>query len=75
MKAKAAFIDCPGISGPNGIRDHSMRDYCWSCAPFWERIPLCPTHHRKLRSSGYCQDCRKFYNLEEDNREATNETA
>lgn len=37
----ARFIDCPGVTS-DGIGGHAMRDGCWSCAPYWERIPLCP---------------------------------
>lgn len=57
----AVWQDCPGLQ--DGRYAHSMRDNCWSCAPFWETYPTCPTHGRKLSDTGYCRDCRKHYAL------------
>lgn len=56
----AIWIDCPGMR--NGKREHFLLDNCWSCAPFWERIPLCPTCHKKLMKQGKtkCKSCGKF---------------
>jgi len=74
----ARFIDCPGVVS-DGVGGHAMRDNCWSCAPFWARIPMCPldTHvdrwhdefgnwsgwSRKLTDNGYCKGCRKHFLL------------
>mgnify|MGYP001572042502 FL=1 len=70
---KAIYVDCPGMSNP---REHTMRDHCWSCAPYWERIPTCPKHNTKLLQrqhqpvrwtpevKGYCRECKKHYQLE-----------
>ncbi len=55
----AVMVSCPGLQ--DGVYAHSMRDYCWSCAPFWEHIPTCTDGHGKLKTSGYCRTCRKFY--------------
>ena len=72
-KQSAIWVDCPGMSDPYA---HAMRDYCSSCAPWWESIPTCPVHRTKLRQrttaprgrwtpdvTGYCRDCRKHYTL------------
>ena len=37
----ANFVDCAGVVS-EGIGGHAMRDNCWNCAPYWERIPTCP---------------------------------
>mgnify|MGYP001608780255 CR=1 FL=1 len=70
----AKFVDCPGMTNPF---EHEMRDGCWSCAPYWERIPLCPVHNRKLKQTestgalwkpvtkGWCKECRTHYLLED----------
>lgn len=55
------WVNCPGFD-PDSPLEHYMRDGCSSCAPYWERFPICPTHRRKLPTSGWCKDCRKFYN-------------
>jgi len=60
----AVWVDCPGVTN-DGQYGHYMRDHCWSCAPFWERIPLCPVDKRKLTTTGYCQKCRKHFTLAE----------
>lgn len=63
-KTDATYIDCPGIT-TDGLYAHDMRDNCWSCAPFWARIPLCPVCQRKLTSTGYCRGCHLHYKLGE----------
>ena len=60
VKPNAEWIDCEGRTGK---LEHAMRDYCWTCAPFWGLFPVCPTDHTKLAQSGYCRQCRKFYTL------------
>jgi len=59
-KPFSVMVPCPGVTN-DGLAGHSMRDFCSSCAPHWEQYPTCPTHHRKLPSSGFCSDCKKFY--------------
>ena len=74
----ATFIDCAGVVS-EGTAGHAMRDNCWSCAPFWERVPLCPLSDangghmdrtRKLTTNGYCKACRKHFALFDHEREA-----
>ncbi len=65
---KAIWEDCPGVVN-DGVYGHSMRDFCSSCAPFWSRIPLCPTHRRKLNTSGFCKSCKKYYDLKKTKTE------
>lgn len=60
----AKFVDCPGVT-TDGLANHAQRDGCWSCAPFWERIPVCPTDGRKLTEHGFCRTCRKHFTLED----------
>ena len=60
MKTLAIIKDCPGVLS-DGRAGHAMRDHCWNCAPFWETIPTCPKDGSKLRTTGYCRTCRKFY--------------
>lgn len=59
-KPVAIMLVCPGIIN-DGLFGHSMRDACWSCAPFWEQYPVCPVHTTKLSQSLYCRACRKHY--------------
>lgn len=40
-----------------------MRDFCGNCAPYWWDIPICSLHEKKVKASGYCEDCKKFYDL------------
>jgi len=71
-KRPAVWVDCPGMQ--DGAYAHSMRDGCWSCAPFWEKFPVCPDDDTRLRRSqpkawdkapdGYCRTCRKHFSLE-----------
>jgi len=73
----ANFVDCPGVVS-DGVGGHAMRDGCWSCAPFWERVPLCPLsdgngghmdRSRKLTSNGYCKACQKHFTLVDSKRD------
>lgn len=57
-KPLADWFDCEANSN---AYEHSMGYYCWTCAPYWRFVPVCPTHKRKLKASGFCKDCRKFY--------------
>lgn len=59
---QAIFAICPGVKN-DGIAEHSMRDFCLSCAPFWEEYPICPTHQGKLSITGFCKECRKHYSI------------
>jgi len=45
---------------------HAMNDFCPRCAPFWLQIPFCPKHQNKLKSSGYCVECKKFYSISKE---------
>lgn len=56
MKQEAVIVKCDPDEG-----EHMLQDNCLRCAPFWYLIPTCPTHRRKLQSSGFCKDCRKYY--------------
>lgn len=60
MKPVAIMEVCPGVIN-DGIAGHSMRDGCYSCAPFWEQFPACPAHKKMLNRSLYCKDCKKYY--------------
>lgn len=56
-KENAKIVDCP-----NGDeKQHTMMDSCFICAPYWIKIPICPTHSIKLPHSGFCKKCKKFY--------------
>lgn len=61
---EANWITCPGITN-DGLRAHSMRDNCGTCAPFWEKIPMCPHCGGKLMKRGKtkCKKCAKFVNV------------
>lgn len=61
MKREAIVIDC--ASGEE--LQHAMLDYCTTCAPFWRFFPICPVDRSKLRETGYCKKCRKFYKVTE----------
>jgi hypothetical protein len=63
IKRPAVMVDCPGLQ--DGKYAHAMRDHCWSCAPFWERIPTCPDDGRALSLTGYCKTCRKHFSRSE----------
>lgn len=64
-KPKAVWVECAGVTN-DGDYGHSMRDFCSSCAPYWAEFPICPTNHvlqTKLKESGYCKKCKKFYDV------------
>lgn len=63
-RRKAQWIDCPGLQ--EGKFEHNMRDHCWSCAPFWERIPLCPDCNRRVVESGWCRTCRRYSEVQHE---------
>lgn len=44
---------------------HEMKDFCGTCAPFWDEFPICPVDNQKLNKTGYCNKCIKFYKVEE----------
>ncbi len=58
-KPLAVKMPCPGVVS-EGALAHDMRDYCWSCAPWWAEIYVCPRCSRKLLESGFCRRCRKY---------------
>lgn len=60
MKPFATMVPCPGVIN-EGVYGHYMRDGCSSCAPYWEQYPTCPTHQLKLKPTGWCSACKKFY--------------
>mgnify|MGYP001603292437 CR=1 FL=1 len=60
----ARWDDCPGVKS-DGKVGHMMRDGCWSCAPYWERVPYCPhcgARIRKVSRTGRvkCEGCKAF---------------
>ena len=59
-KPRAIMVPCPGVTN-EGLFYHSMRDNCYSCAPFWEQYPTCPVHGTKLSSGLFCRQCKKYY--------------
>ena len=61
-KSKAVWKKCVGYLS-YGAYVHAMRDGCWSCAPWWEDIPTCPTHGGKLAESGFCAKGRHYLDL------------
>lgn len=70
-KQNAVYVKC----GNGNEADHMNYDNCWFCAPYWIDIATCPIMHKrfganelvrmKLKSSGYCKDCKKYYNLKD----------
>ena len=60
MKQTAEWQDCPGLADRF---EHSMRDHCLNCAPWWERFPVCPTDKTPLTFRGFCKSCRKYYEV------------
>ena len=42
--------------------EHSMRDFCSTCAPYWINIKLCGHCKHKIKncSTGYCAKCKKY---------------
>jgi hypothetical protein len=59
-KLYAIMVSCPGLIN-DGRYHHAMRDFCSSCAPFWESYPTCPVHRTKLTAKLYCTTCRTKY--------------
>lgn len=57
IKLKAFWHVCPGLLN-DGKFNHSMRDNCTSCAPFWEQYPVCPVCDKRLNSELYCKHCK-----------------
>lgn len=55
---QAIWVDCPGVVS-DGIYLHSLRDFCTTCAPWWEKIPICPNCKVKMMKSGKntCKKC------------------
>lgn len=39
-------------------------DNCWRCAPWWGKVYVCPNDGAKLKKSGYCGFCKKYYEVE-----------
>ena len=61
MKELATIVHCTDRMTDY---EHSMRDFCSTCAPYWDRVPICPTDRVKLNSpSGYCRKCKKYFDL------------
>ena len=60
VKAKAKIVTCSPTDD-----EHKYLDNCWNCAPFWWKIPLCPTHETKLTITGYCRPCKTHYDISE----------
>lgn len=68
MKINALWLTCAEFTGSGNTEgEHSYQDNCWSCAPYWWKLPTCPTHKRKLNTSGFCKECKKFYNIKKEN--------
>lgn len=59
MKPAAIWKLCPGYDHTNPAA-HSMRDFCWNCAPYWTMYPSCSRDGNMLERSGYCKKCRKY---------------
>jgi hypothetical protein len=55
----ATWKPCPGMQNPV---EHMMRDGCYSCAPWWEKIPTCPGCGAKLFKLGKtkCKKCGEW---------------
>lgn len=60
MKPLAVMVVCPGVVN-DGLVGHSMRDNCYSCAPWWEQYPTCPIHNTMLSNDLFCKQCKKYY--------------
>jgi hypothetical protein len=57
----AVWVECPGIKN-DGRAAHMLRDYCSTCAPWWEKLPTCPHCGGRLLKSGKtkCKGCSRF---------------
>lgn len=64
MKKKAKWVLCAGYRENPQL--HYLRDFCWTCAPYWEKIAVCPEHGQKIPMSGWCKSCRKYYDVREE---------
>ena len=70
---KAVWVECPGVTN-EGKAAHSMRDNCWSCAPYWEKYPTCPIHGQMILTTktnnkiAWCHKCRKHYDISEETK-------
>ena len=60
MKQNAKIIKCGGEAHENPYIDN-----CMCCAPFWGKIVMCPAHNIKLSKTGYCNKCKKYYEVPE----------
>jgi len=65
VKRKARWVRCPGVVN-DGVYAHSMREHCWNCAPWWEKLAVCPDGHGKLSTTGWCKKCRTHYRMDGD---------
>ena len=59
MKPKAEIVKCNGEAHNPAVA--GCIDNCMICMPFWEWYPICPTHRIKLKHSGYCKKCKRYY--------------
>lgn len=60
-RPKAVWLTCASGLPPY---EHSMRDYCSTCAPHWYWVPSCADCSRKLLDSGWCRVCRRYSVIE-----------
>jgi hypothetical protein len=61
IKQPAKIVKCSDTCD-----DHFYRDRCLTCAPWWDTYYRCPAHNTKLKESGYCSDCKKYYQIDEE---------
>ena len=60
MKQKAKWVKCTGEAHSNPYIDN-----CMVCLPYWGEYATCPDCGRKLNhDTGFCKDCRKYYDME-----------
>jgi hypothetical protein len=52
----------PAIIFPCEHEAHT--EHCWNCAPWWGKLYVCPVHISKLNKSGFCIQCKKYYEVE-----------
>mgnify|MGYP000865335707 CR=1 FL=1 len=79
IKEPAIWKLCPGLDRPltpdeiaggfdRRIYEHAQLG-CWSCAPGWETVALCPypehdpAQNPRLRVTGYCAGCRRYADM------------
>jgi hypothetical protein len=58
-KRDAIIVKC----SPDEV-EHMYLDNCWNCAPWWYRVPVCPSDRRKLTTTGFCRTCRGHFNTD-----------